>query len=183
MRCSTVSFRAPVGASWIVDDSMGPRRSCMKNHCQPLRYKRAIRSSCCPNTYFLSTLMKSAFALIVLASLFLSSLVSAFPILINHNPTLVSRASLEHVPFYWKSQEVEEADTGATNDLAAEGRDTAGKQSPTDNQHVPFFWKSKEVEEADTVATNDLAAEGRDTSGKQSPTDNQHVPFFWKSKE
>ncbi|KAJ7487325.1 hypothetical protein B0H11DRAFT_2230653 [Mycena galericulata] len=72
--------------------------------------------------------MKSAFALIVLASLFLSSFVSAFPIIINHNPTLVSRASPEHAPFYWKSKEDEEADTGTTNDLAAEGRDTSGKR-------------------------------------------------------
>ncbi|KAJ7510915.1 hypothetical protein B0H11DRAFT_1956562 [Mycena galericulata] len=169
MRCSTVSFGVPVGAAWIDNDSIHPRRSFMTNHWQPLRYKRAIRASCC-HQYFLSTLMKSAFALIVLASLFLSSFVSAFPIIINHNPTL---GDPEHAPFYWKSKEDEEADTGTTNDLAAEGRDTSGKQSPTDNQHVPFFWKSKEVEEADTVASNGLADEGRDTSGKR------HVPFSW----
>ncbi|KAJ7510888.1 hypothetical protein B0H11DRAFT_1956459 [Mycena galericulata] len=162
MRCSAVSS----GAAWIVDDSMGSRRG-------PFAPDAAI------NTYFLSTLMKSAIALIVLASLFLSSFVSAFPIIINHNPTLVSRASLEHVPFYWKSKKDEDA--GTTNDLAAEGRDTSGKQSRADI-HVPFFWKSKE-DEADTVTPNDLADEGRDTSGKQSRDDIQHVPFNWKSKE
>ncbi|KAJ7487295.1 hypothetical protein B0H11DRAFT_1115844 [Mycena galericulata] len=113
--------------------------------------------------------MKSAFALIVLASLFLSSFVSAFPIIINHNPTLVSRASLEHVPFYWKSKKDEEADSGTTKDLADEGQDTSGKQSRADI-HVPFYWKSKEDDGADTVTTN----EERDIS---------HVPFGWHESE
>ncbi|KAJ7501770.1 hypothetical protein B0H11DRAFT_2274993 [Mycena galericulata] len=122
--------------------------------------------------------MKSALALIVLASLFLSSVVSAFPIIINHDPTLVSRADIQHVPFYSKSKEVEEVDTATFNDLA----DASGKQSRADIQHVPFDWKSKE-DEADTVKINDLADEGRDVSSKQSPADISHVPFYWKSKE
>ncbi|KAJ7510884.1 hypothetical protein B0H11DRAFT_2215622 [Mycena galericulata] len=110
--------------------------------------------------------MKSAFALMVLASLFLSIIVSAFPIIIGRNPTLVSRPSPEHVPFYWKSQEDEEADILTTNDLADEGQDVSGEQSPADIQHVPFYRKSKE-DKADTVTTGDLADEGRDVSGKQ----------------
>ncbi|KAJ7487290.1 hypothetical protein B0H11DRAFT_2278857 [Mycena galericulata] len=112
--------------------------------------------------------MKSALALIVLASVFLSIIVSAFPIIINCNPTQVG--GLEHVPFYWKSQEDDEADILTTNDLADEGRDVSGEQSPTDIQHIPFYRKSKE-DKADTVTvtTGDLADEGRDVSGKRWP--------------